>query len=232
MRKIEIVDVHILISFIILVLLTANVFGLRDDVQVLRTTVHMVEEQRDRIEVLKDSVRLRDELIDAIEKTMLQQSNEVELLRKKVDALQTSGRINRIYRTMTKKQAYEVVLLADKYARLRGLDTELVLSIIAAESSFNSNAHNEYGAVGLMQVVPRWHHDKLKGRDAFNKEVNIDVGTQVLAEYIARYNGDVDKALAKYNGASTAAKADVYLSSIALNMSKLFKDTGPSLAGL
>lgn len=44
--------------------------------------------------------------------------------------------------------------LVQKYAQRNGLDWRFVMSMIDAESSFNSNAVSSAGAVGLMQVLP------------------------------------------------------------------------------
>jgi len=75
---------------------------------------------------------------------------------------------------------------------------------MAIESRYNPVAESSMGAKGLMQVIPRFHPEKLiehGGDDALlDPEVNIRVGTWVLHEYL-RHLGDLESALQKYAGA-------------------------------
>jgi soluble lytic murein transglycosylase-like protein len=58
--------------------------------------------------------------------------------------------------------------------------------------------------MGLMQVIPRFHPEKLiehGGEDALlDPQVNIRVGTWVLHEYLRRH-GELEAALQRYAGA-------------------------------
>jgi soluble lytic murein transglycosylase-like protein len=60
------------------------------------------------------------------------------------------------------------------------------------------------GAKGLMQIIPKYHLDKLRaagGEDAvFDPESNIHVGTRILQEYVHR-TGTLEAGLQFYNGA-------------------------------
>lgn len=73
------------------------------------------------------------------------------------------------------------------------LDPLLIVAVIAIESRFNPFAESVVGAQGLMQVVPRWHQDKIpEGRGAltlFDPKTNVQVGAQVLRESIRRMGG-------------------------------------------
>lgn len=81
------------------------------------------------------------------------------------------------------------------------LDPELLIAIIQKESAFRPTVQSSYGAQGLMQVVRRWHHDKLRPSESlFDPEVNIRVGADVLEEYLASADGNLDHALRKYSG--------------------------------
>ena len=79
------------------------------------------------------------------------------------------------------------------------VDPELLFKVIYIESKFNTNLTSREGAKGLTQVIPRYHREKIKGRNIFNIEANIDVGAQAYAEYAHKYP-TVKMALAAYNG--------------------------------
>ena len=80
---------------------------------------------------------------------------------------------------------------------LYGQDPNLVLSIIAIESSFNPNAISPSGAVGLMQVMPFWKKT-LGVQELTDPEVSIRAGVQVLAHYQQMFR-DEERALTAYN---------------------------------
>lgn len=77
---------------------------------------------------------------------------------------------------------------------------ELILAIIQKESSLSHEIKNRYGAEGLMQVVRRYHREKLERKESLlNPKVNIRVGAQIMQEYI-NHHGDLVPALVRYSG--------------------------------
>jgi soluble lytic murein transglycosylase-like protein len=97
-------------------------------------------------------------------------------------------------------------------AQTHGLDYALVKAVTATESAFNPNAVSHKGAVGLMQIMPATAtqygvrpepgvsiSQKLKVPD-----VNIQVGTRLLADLFRLYPGRVDLVLAAYNAGQGA----------------------------
>lgn len=81
------------------------------------------------------------------------------------------------------------------------ISPELVLAVIQKESSLNAKAASRYGANGYMQVVKRFHKEKLnKHESLIDPAVNIRVGTQILQEYALKQNGNLHAALVKYSG--------------------------------
>lgn len=123
-------------------------------------------------------------------------------------------------------QAADIVSAAYKEAHKRGLDPVLVLSIIATESSFNPRARSSAGAMGLMQAIPVYHKDKLdrfgmSRSDLYNPHKNIQVGTEILSEYLRLSNGNVVSALQRYNG-SLSDRSRRYSNKVFRAMSWLF----------
>ena len=102
-----------------------------------------------------------------------------------------------------------VLAQAEDSARSHGLDPLLIVAMMAIESSFNPFAESHMGAQGLMQVIPRYHQDKIgegAGEDAlFDPVLNVQVGTMVLVEGIRRF-GDLQAALQYYGGARNDPK--------------------------
>jgi len=94
---------------------------------------------------------------------------------------------------------------AQQTGRSVGVDPLLLVAVMAIESRFNPFAESPMGAQGLMQVIPKWHPDKVdvkSDRSAmFDPDTNIRVGALVLKEYIQR-TGSVEQALQRYNGSS------------------------------
>ena len=98
----------------------------------------------------------------------------------------------------------EFVRIAHAEAQLYRLDPLLVMAVIAVESRYNPIAESVVGAKGLMQIIPKFHADKLAefgGEKAvFDPESNIRVGTRILREYLNR-TGNLGIALQMYAGA-------------------------------
>lgn len=100
--------------------------------------------------------------------------------------------------------AFDLVSLAHKAGQELQLDPLLIIAVISVESSFNPIAESVAGAKGLMQIIPKYHGDKLEefGGPAavFDPATNIQVGALILNEYIRR-TGNVGIGLQMYAGA-------------------------------
>ncbi len=88
--------------------------------------------------------------------------------------------------------------------RERRLDPLLIVAIIGVESGFNPFAESAMGAQGLMQVMPRFHQDKVPegaGKlPLFDPVTNVQIGAQVLQEAI-RQRGGLMAGLQQFGGA-------------------------------
>lgn len=93
---------------------------------------------------------------------------------------------------------------AQEAGRELRMDPLLIIAVIGVESGFNPLSQSVVGAQGLMQVMPRFHKDKLPS-DAgelpfFDPLTNVQVGAKVLKESIRR-NGGIENGLQQFAGA-------------------------------
>jgi soluble lytic murein transglycosylase-like protein len=106
------------------------------------------------------------------------------------------------------ESAQSVVRAAFDAGEQFGLDPLLLLAVMAIESRFNPFAHSVMGARGLMQIMPRQHRDILESyggeKAVLDPMINIEVGAQILKEYIER-GGSLVAGLRSYNGTPSGA---------------------------
>lgn len=88
--------------------------------------------------------------------------------------------------------------LISQNATRHGISADLVRAVIQAESGFNPRAVSPKGAMGLMQLMPATARD-LGVIDPFQPAENIRGGVAYLAQLLARFNQNVELALAAYN---------------------------------
>jgi soluble lytic murein transglycosylase-like protein len=81
------------------------------------------------------------------------------------------------------------------------LEPELILAIIDVESRYDRFAISSAGAQGLMQIMPFWL-DEIGHPDdnLFAISTNIRLGCAILKYYLKMENGNLARALARYNG--------------------------------
>lgn len=93
-------------------------------------------------------------------------------------------------------------LIALHYESTRaGLDPQLVLAVVHVESFFRKYAISTAGARGYMQVMPFWVGViGEREHNLFKLRTNLRYGTVILRHYLEIENGNVARALARYNG--------------------------------
>ena len=106
---------------------------------------------------------------------------------------------------LTKAQKREYTKYITKYSKKFDLNPILVAAIIHRESNFINSTKSEVGALGPMQVWPKWHKEKMKKYKLKNEHLHstnygILVGCEVLREYIDMEDGDYRAALYRYVG--------------------------------
>ena len=102
----------------------------------------------------------------------------------------------------------DLIAGANDAAQKAGIDPLLVLAVVAVESRFNPYAESEFGAKGLMQVIPKYHLEKFDdigpGQSFLHPATNLRVGAAILKEYIRR-SGSIQNGLQWYAGAQDDA---------------------------
>lgn len=110
-------------------------------------------------------------------------------------------------RTEKERNKDRVKFLVSKVHELYpNVDESLILAIIQKESRYNPNASGS-GAVGLMQIIPSCHTDRMRRLgidDIWDPYSNVLVGTDLISELVSKYQ-DPGLALMCYNmGEGTA----------------------------
>jgi soluble lytic murein transglycosylase-like protein len=81
------------------------------------------------------------------------------------------------------------------------LPPELVLAVIDVESNFDRYAISVAGARGLMQIMPFWLDEIGRPDDnLLHVDTNLRFGCTILKYYLEMENGDLSRALGRYNG--------------------------------
>jgi soluble lytic murein transglycosylase-like protein len=108
----------------------------------------------------------------------------------------------KLAKRMPNRRAREEFLVTVHYeAKRAGLDPQLVLGVIQVESNFRKYAVSKAGARGYMQVMPFWV--KLigaRGHNLFHLRTNLRYGCMILRHYLDMENGNLYRALGRYNG--------------------------------
>jgi TPR repeat protein len=92
----------------------------------------------------------------------------------------------------------EVVRLVRDLAPEYGLDSELVLAVVEAESNYDPNALSPKNAQGLMQLIPETAK-RFGVVDVWDPKQNLRGGMAYLRWLLKHFDGDLKLALAGYN---------------------------------
>ena len=144
------------------------------------------------------------QIADAELKQFLQQNiNDDQTIQDKFDAeVWLLGMRSRMqpYK-VSDNDSYRILNAVYREANNSDLAPDVVLAVIAAESSFNRFAISRVGAQGLMQVMPFWKNEIGRPEDNLTDiNTNIRYGCRILQYYLQREKGNLALALARYNG--------------------------------
>lgn len=108
------------------------------------------------------------------------------------------------------KQAEQIATSIQKYSKIYNFPEELILALIKTESTCNPKAVSSSKCLGLMQIKPSAHSEKInKNDDLFDIDTNIRIGCQILKAYYDREQS-IKKALYRYRG----KKSNYYVSKV------------------
>lgn len=170
---------------------------------------NIVDENLDLVEQTQSMVSFFESRTSALEESLFRanvklssfQQNEKDQIIDRIKHLQPKLDIPILLRIVN-----AVFDSCEKYS----LSPSVVVHLMFRESSFRHMITSDKGAVGLMQVHPPSHPEKV-GKvprlDLYGIEANIGFGCQILAEYLGS-SGSLKEALGKYLGRGHR-KADV-----------------------
>ncbi len=101
----------------------------------------------------------------------------------------------------------EILKLVHLEASRVELPPELILAVIETESNFDHYAISVAGAIGLMQIMPFWLDEIGRPDDnLLHVDTNLRYGCTILRFYLNKENGDLRRALGRYNGSLGSRK--------------------------
>lgn len=120
------------------------------------------------------------------------------------DYLSSVAPIERVLRSYRDDQALASRVARSLVREARAVDVEprLLLAVLLVENPWlDPDARSSVGAIGLMQVMPL-HRGQWPGcaADLETIESNICHGARIFAHYFASEDGDIERALLRYNG--------------------------------
>ncbi len=106
-------------------------------------------------------------------------------------------------RSNAQPTAAEMRQMLDRAGAQHNIDSDLLASIVYAESDGNPRAVSRAGARGLMQLMPSTA-TQLGVTNSFAPDQNIGGGTTYLDQLLMRYHDDIRLAVAAYNAGPAA----------------------------
>jgi soluble lytic murein transglycosylase-like protein len=85
------------------------------------------------------------------------------------------------------------------------IQAALVRAVIVVESGFNPRAVSKKGAIGLMQLQPATAK-RYGVKDIYDPEQNVRAGAHYLSDLLARFDSNLELALAAYNAGEEAVE--------------------------
>lgn len=142
-----------------------------------------------------------DEMRSLLKETIAAASSFKDRFDAEVWLVDMSGRLQRF--VPDPDERLRILRLVHQESHSFKLKPELVLAIMQVESRFDRYAISSVGAQGLMQVMPFWRDEIGQSNDNLTDiATNIRYGCAILSAYLKREDGNLMRALARYNGSS------------------------------
>lgn len=139
------------------------------------------------------------ELRDLMQRTVAEADSFQDRFDAEVWLLDMSTRLKRY--VADPEERLTLLRLVHREATKAGLRPDLVMALIHAESRFDRFAISSVGAQGMMQVMPFWKAELGRPQDNLtDNATNLRYGCTILSYYLRKENGDINRALARYNG--------------------------------
>lgn len=167
----------------------AVAWGLRRNAPLLKEEVDNFITSHFRIREIDGEPR-RSALLNILRQRYFEDENMIQRFRTPMAVTEYSGLLSP-YDELVRPIAEEA-----------GVDWKLVIAVMAQESRFDPNAVSWAGAVGLMQILPRF--SPLTEEELFDEEANIREGIRILRKHLSHYSyldstNQIQLALATYN---------------------------------
>ncbi len=147
----------------------------------------------------QDQADISPLLRQALKQSFAQASSFSDRFEAEVWLIDMSGRIQHLVKDNLER--IQILKAAHAHASANQLPIATVLGLIETESHFNRFALSSAGAQGLMQIMPFWKLEMGRPTDnLLDIETNIRFGCAILRHYLNREDGDMSRALARYNG--------------------------------
>ncbi len=139
------------------------------------------------------------ELRDALRAAASDTSSFVDRFDAEVWLTDMSRRLER--QVKDPEERINILKLVHLEAKRVDLAPELILAVIETESNFDHYAISVAGAIGLMQIMPFWLDEIGRPDDnLLHIDTNLRYGCTILKFYLDKENGDLRRALGRYNG--------------------------------
>jgi soluble lytic murein transglycosylase-like protein len=160
------------------------------------------------IKQLSEASRMRDQLLD-------QQATEIKQLK---DKLRIIGAIEEHQKGLTTAEVNQLADVIYQESQKYVFDPLLIMALIITESSFEKNQVSNYGAQGLMQLLPstaeavarRQGISWLNEFDLYNPALNVKLGVAYLFELIFKFKSLKQGVMAYNMGESTIEEYNRY----------------------